>query len=91
MHKPELISIVAKKMNCTKKDATAVVNAVFVVIEEALAKGERISVTGFGTFELRERDEKICTNPKTKEKMVCPACRVPAFKAGRDLKRSINN
>lgn len=90
MTKSELISAVAKEMNCTKKDATAVINATFAVIQETLAKGERISVTGFGTFEIRERGEKICTNPKTKEKMVCPPCKSPTFKSGRDLKRSIN-
>ena len=90
MTKSELISSLAKKMNCTRNDATAVINATFAVIQETLEKGEKISVTGFGTFEIRERGEKTCINPKTKEKMVCPPCKSPVFKAGRDLKRTIN-
>lgn len=90
MTKSELITSLAKNMNCTKKDATAVIEATFAVIQETLEKGEKISVTGFGTFEIRERGEKICTNPKTKEKMVCPPCKTPVFHAGRDLKRTIN-
>lgn len=90
MTKSELISSLANDMNCTKRDATAVINATFAVIQETLEKGEKVSVTGFGTFEIRERGEKICLNPKTKEKMVCPPCKSPTFKAGRDLKRTIN-
>lgn len=90
MTKSELITSLAQKMNCTKKDATAAVEATFAVIQETLEKGEKISVTGFGTFEIRERGEKICINPRTKEKMVCPPCKTPAFHAGRDLKRTIN-
>lgn len=90
MTKSELITSLSKSMNCTKKDATAVIEATFAVIQETLEKGEKISVTGFGTFEIRERGEKICTNPKTKEKMVCPPCKTPVFHAGRDLKRTIN-
>ncbi|MDE6538697.1 MAG: HU family DNA-binding protein, partial [Ruminococcus sp.] len=69
---------------------TAVINATFAVIKETLEKGEKISVNGFGTFEIRERGEKTCINPKTKEKMVCPPCKSPTFRAGRDLKRTIN-
>lgn len=90
MTKSELISSLAKDMNCTKKDAAAVIDATFTVIQETLEKGEKISVTGFGTFEIRERGEKICINPKTKTQMVCPPCKSPTFKAGRDLKRNIN-
>lgn len=90
MTKSELISSLAKNMNCTRNDATAVINATFAVIQETLEKGEKISVTGFGTFEIRERGEKTCINPKTKEKMVCPPCKSPTFRAGRDLKRTIN-
>ncbi|MCM1315371.1 MAG: HU family DNA-binding protein [Prevotella sp.] len=90
MTKSELIVSLAASMNCTKKDASAAVDATFAVIQETLEKGEKVSVTGFGTFEIRERGEKICTNPKTKEKMVCPPCKTPVFHAGRDLKRTIN-
>lgn len=90
MTKSELILSIAKDMNCHKSDATAVLDATLAVIQETLEKGEKISVTGFGTFEIRERGEKICINPKTKTKMVCPPCKFPVFKAGRNLKRTIN-
>jgi len=90
MTKSELISSLAKSMNCTKKDASAVIDATFAVIQETLEKGEKVSVTGFGTFEIRERGEKICLNPKTKIKMVCAPCKAPVFKAGRNLKETIN-
>ena len=90
MTKSELIVSLAKSMNCTKKDASAAVDATFAVIQETLEKGEKVSVTGFGTFEIRERGEKTCINPKTKEKMVCPPCKTPVFHAGRDLKRNLN-
>lgn len=90
MTKSELISSLAKNMNCTKKDASAVIEATFSVIQETLVKGEKVYVTGFGTFEIRERGEKTCLNPKTKVKMVCPPCKSPTFKAGRNLKREIN-
>ena len=58
--------------------------------QEALEKGDKVSITGFGTFEVRERGEKTCINPKTKAKMVCPPCKAPAFKAGRGLKDAVN-
>ncbi|MDE6035525.1 MAG: HU family DNA-binding protein [Ruminococcus sp.] len=90
MTKSELIASLAEKMNCTKKDASKIINATFTAIQETLEKGEKVSVTGFGTFDIRERGEKICINPKTKEKMVCPPCKNPVFHAGRDLKRTIN-
>lgn len=91
MTKTELIATLANKMNCTKKDAAAVLDATFSVIQDTLETGEKVSVTGFGTFEVREREEKVCLNPKTSAKMVCPPCKAPAFKAGRALKRAINN
>ena len=58
--------------------------------KELLEKGEKVSITGFGTFEVRERGEKVCINPRTKEQMTCPPCKAPAFKAGRTLKETIN-
>ncbi len=91
MTKTALITSIADKMNCTKKDAAAVLDATVAVIQETLETGEKVSVTGFGTFEVRERGEKTCINPKTKAKMVCPPCKAPTFKAGRALKASINN
>ena len=90
MTKTELINSIADKANCTKKDAASALEATLAAVQEALVSGEKVSITGFGTFEVRERGEKTCINPKTKEKMVCPACKAPAFKAGRALKDSVN-
>ncbi len=90
MTKTELINSIADKANCTKKDADAALSATLAAITEALENGEKVAITGFGTFEVRERGEKTCINPKTKEKMVCPPCKAPAFKAGKALKEACN-
>lgn len=90
MTKTELINSIADKANCTKKDADAALSATLAAITEALEGGEKVAITGFGTFEVRERGEKTCINPKTKEKMTCPACKAPAFKAGKALKEAVN-
>lgn len=90
MTKTELINAIAEKAGCTKKDAAAALETILSSIQESLEKGEKVSITGFGTFEVRERGEKTCINPKTKVKIVCPPCKAPAFKAGRSLKEAVN-
>ena len=86
MTKTELINAVAEKAELTKKDADKAVSAVIDTITQSLAKGEKIQLVGFGTFEVRERAAKEGINPATKEKMNIPAKKVPAFKAGKALK-----
>ena len=86
MTKTELINAVAEKAELTKKDADKAVSAVIDTITESLAKGEKIQLVGFGTFEVRERAAKEGINLATKEKMNIPAKKVPAFKAGKALK-----
>ena len=90
MTKTELINSIAEKANCTKKDAASALEATVAAIEEALVGGDKVSITGFGTFEVRQRGEKTCINPRTKEKMVCPPSKAPAFKAGKALKEAVN-
>ncbi len=90
MTKNELISVIADRVDCTKKDAAIALEATLSSIQESLEKGEKVSIAGFGTFEVRQRNEKVCINPRTKEKMVCPPCKAPAFKAGRTLKQAVN-
>ena len=90
MTKTELINSISDKANCTKKDAASALEATLAAIQEALEKGDKVSITGFGTFEVRERGEKKCINPKTKQEMTCPPCKAPAFKAGRGLKEAVN-
>ncbi|MBE6840490.1 MAG: HU family DNA-binding protein [Ruminococcus sp.] len=90
MTKAELINSIAAKVDCTKKEADTALNAVIGAITEALEKGDKVAITGFGTFEVRERGEKKCINPRTKEEMVCPPSKAPAFKAGKALKEAVN-
>ena len=90
MTQSDLINSIAEKANCTKKDAASALEATVSAIEEALVGGDKVSITGFGTFEVRQRGEKTCINPRTKEKMVCPPSKAPAFKAGKALKEAVN-
>ena len=88
MNKTDLINAVAAA-GFTKKDADKAVAAVFGAIEGALAKGDKVQLIGFGTFEVRERSEKTARNPRTGETMTVPATKVPAFKAGAALKAAV--
>ncbi len=90
MNKSELISAVAEKADLTKKDADKAVNAVLDVIVEKIAEGEEIRIVGFGTFERRERKERTGSDPRTNAKIVIPASKVPAFKAGKAFKDAVN-
>ena len=86
MNKCELIAAVAQAAGVQKKDAERVVNATVDIMAAALAKGEKIQLTGFGTFEAKERSSRIGRNPVTKESMEIPATRVPTFKPSKNLK-----
>ncbi len=90
MTKTELVAQVAEKADLTKKDAEKAVNAVVDSIKETLAKGEKIQLVGFGTFEVRERAAREGINPQTKKKITIPASKVPAFKAGGPLKDAVS-
>ncbi len=89
MTKTDLISAVAGKAELTKKDADKAVSAVIEAITEALVNGEKVSLVGFGTSEVREPAAKEGINPATKEKMAIPAKKVPAFKAGKAFKDAV--
>ena len=89
MTKTEFAAAVASKADLTNKQAEKVVNAALEVVAEALAKGEKVQFTGFGTFEVRERPERIGRNPQTKATITIPASKAPAFKAGSKLKDSV--
>lgn len=90
MNKSELIAAVAEKGEITKKDAEKAVNALIETIVEEVAKGEKIQLVGFGTFERRERKEREGVKPKTGEKITIPASMVPAFKVGKAFKDAVN-
>jgi len=89
MNKGTLVEAVASKTNLTKKDATAAVEATFESIQEALAKGEKVQLIGFGNFEVRERAARKGRNPQTGEEIEIAASKTPAFKAGKALKDAV--
>lgn len=89
MNKMELIAAVAEKSGMTKKTAGEAVDAVLATISDALATGDKVTLIGFGTFEVRERKERKGVNPATKEEITIPAAKVPAFKPGKGLKDQI--
>lgn len=90
MNKTELIQAAAEASGVSKKDTAAVAEALFAKISEAMEKGDKVQLIGFGTFEVRERAAREGKNPRTGETVKIDACRVPAFKAGKALKDKIN-
>ena len=86
MNKPELIAAAAEKAGLPKKDAERLLNAAIDTVIAALAKGERVQLSGFGAFEVKEREVRVRRNSRTKETMEIPATRSPAFKASKALK-----
>ena len=89
MHKTELIAIAAENAGLTKKDTERVLNAALDAITLALVRGEKVQLSGFGTFETKDREARVGRNPHTKEAVEIPATRVPAFKASKALKDNI--
>ena len=90
MNKNELISAVAEVTGISKKDTSAVIGATLDKIAEAMVAGNKVQLIGFGTFETRERGERIGKNPRTGEEVKIAACKAPAFKAGKALKDAVN-
>ena len=90
MNKAELVAAVAAKTGDTKKAAETSINAIVDVISAALAKGDKIQLVGFGSFEVRKRAARKGRNPQTKEEIKIPASKAPVFKAGKALKDLVN-
>lgn len=88
--KQELVDAVASAADLSKKDANAAVDAVFSSIQDFLKKGEKVSLVGFGNFEVRARAAREGRNPRTGETLKIAASKVPAFKAGKKLKEAVN-
>ena len=89
MTKVELIASVAAEAGMSKKDAEKAVNAALAAITEELKNGGKVSLVGFGTFEVRERAAREGRNPQTGEAIQIQAAKVPAFKAGKPLKDAV--
>ena len=90
MNKTELIAAMAEKTGFSKKDSEKALAAVIDTIVEEVAKGEKVQLVGFGTFESRKRDERVGCDPRTKEKITIKASTVPAFKAGNTFKKAVD-
>ena len=90
MNKVDLVSAVAKQAELSKKDAGLAVEAVFDAISEALEKGDKVQLIGFGTFDVSERAAREGRNPRTGETMKIVASKAPRFKAGKALKDRVN-
>ncbi len=86
MNKTELIAAVAAKTGLTKKDSEKAVSAVFGTIADTLKAGEKVSLVGFGTFDVKTRAAREGINPRTKEKIQIESSKLPSFKAGKALK-----
>ena len=90
MNKTELIAEVANKAGLSRKDAEKALGAVVETITEAVVKGDKVQLVGFGSFEKKQREARTGRNPKTKETIEIPATRVPVFKAGKALKDAVS-
>ena len=90
MNKTELIAAAAESAGVPKKDAERLLNAAIDAITASLANGDKVQLSGFGTFETKTRAARVGRNPRTKEPMVIRATRVPTFKASKALRDTIS-
>jgi DNA-binding protein HU-beta len=90
MKKTEFVEAVAASAEISKVDAATAVEAVLNVVTEALKAGDQVTLTGFGSFLVRERDARTGRNPRTGEEIQIKASKVPSFKAGKALKDALN-
>ncbi len=90
MNKSELVAAVQEATQLKKKDAEAAVVAFVDTVKEALKKGEKVQLIGFGTFESKERPARVARNPRTGEEIKVKASKAPVFKASKALKDEMN-
>ena len=91
LNRSELIEAVATRANLPKKQAEMAVNTIFDSMTDALIKGERVEIRGFGSFTNRHYDAYVGRNPKTGEQVPVPPKRLPFFKVGKDLRERVDN
>ena len=89
MNKTELISIVSENAGLSRKDTERMLSAAIDAITAALVKGEKVQLSGFGTFEAKDRKARIGRNPHTKQPVEIPATRIPAFSPSKALKDAV--
>jgi len=89
MNKAELIEEVANNVGITKKETGNIIDATVETITNTLSKGEKVTLVGFGTFQIMERKARRGMNPQTREAIQIPAKKVPKFRAGKNLREKI--
>lgn len=89
MNKTEIINCLSEETTFSKKDVTRVLESFTRIIERTLKKGEKVSLTGFGTFSISRRPARKGINPATKQRIDIPAISVPKFKAGKNLRELV--
>lgn len=90
MKKSEFITLVAEQTGLSKKDTERTIDAVFASLGDVMAQGDKLQVSGFGTFETKERAARTGHNPRTGEEIKIAAAKVPVFKAGKGLKDKVD-
>ena len=90
MNKTQLIDAVAKEANIKKRDVETIVENFLNIIVDEVAKGEKVQITGFGSFERKERGERMIKNPRTGEPMQVAPSKSPSFSAGSVFKEKVN-
>ncbi len=89
MNKTELITLTAQSAGLTRKDTERVINAAIDAITAALVNGDKVQLSGFGSFEVKDREARVGRNPHTKETVEIPATKVPVFKASKALRDTV--
>ena len=89
MNKTELISVTAQNAGIARKDAERIINAAIDAITAALTEGDKVQLSGFGSFEVKDREARVGRNPHTKESIEIPATKVPVFKASKSLRDTV--
>ncbi len=91
MNKKDMINEVSEVIGSTKKDAALYIETVFGVVSKSLNDGEKVSLVGFGSFEVVKRNERKCRNMQTGEDMIVPAKMAPRFRPAKGLKESVSS
>ena len=89
MNKTEMIAAVAQNAGMSRKDTERVINAAIDAITASLVKGEKVQLSGFGIFEVKDREARVGRNPRTRQTIQIPATRLPVFKASKALKDTV--
>lgn len=90
MNKTQLVDAIVAKTGLKKKDAEIALSATVEAIVEALAEGEKVQISGLGSFEVKTRAERVGRNPKTQQSITIPESQYPAFSASKTLKDAVN-